>query len=414
MSVVSLRCWSVYCVVCLCCLFPGFLQAQEEPVSDADGYRRLGFGFAGNIGPRNIKLARDLLPAEADAVIDGFALRASNSAAPEPFSELVNTGIDFLDALQEGSAPEPDKGLRAAAEVLEALGFYLTAAYEVWNGVGYQPVDVRLNFDATALGHIREGMVVYLTDQPLGDLQSDAVFDKASELFANAFESAEDMREATLTQALAELDAAETPQTESGLRYRIVRAGDPERRPGPTSDTLLDYSTESLEGTVYDSSYARGTPARFFLNNLVAGFAEGAQLIGEGGEIELFVPPALAYGFNPPGFSQIQPNELLFFRIELYQVIVNPIEAIVIDAISHPDNWFDSPSFGWVQAEAWGDEGAAYHRDLGWFSSDRVVYQHPEGPFVYLWAQERFCRVYRSAAGAWWCFDLGTRTWQQL
>ncbi len=71
-------------------------------------------------------------------------------------------------------------------------------------------------------------------------------------------------------------------------------------------------------GTVFDSSYAKGAPVTFSLGEVVAGWREGLQLIGSGGMIELDVPPELGYGSR--GQGRIPPNARLHFLVELIDV----------------------------------------------------------------------------------------------
>ena len=106
--------------------------------------------------------------------------------------------------------------------------------------------------------------------------------------------------------------------TESGLRYRILRKSDG-RRPKATDRVKVDYSGWLDDGSVFDSSYERKEPASFSLSQVVPGWTEALQLTGEGGMIELEVPPELGYGERgqPP---IIPPNATLHFKIELLQI----------------------------------------------------------------------------------------------
>lgn len=107
--------------------------------------------------------------------------------------------------------------------------------------------------------------------------------------------------------------------TESGLRYRILRQSN-RTRPLPSDRVEVDYSGWLDDGTTFDSSYARAEPAEFSLGQVVKGWSEGMQLIGEGGMIELEVPPELGYGENgrPP---KIPGNATLHFKVELLKVL---------------------------------------------------------------------------------------------
>ena len=72
-------------------------------------------------------------------------------------------------------------------------------------------------------------------------------------------------------------------------------------------------------GKVFDSSYTRGRDISFPLNGVIKGWTEGMQLVGEGGMIELTIPPDLAYGSRGAG-DAVPPNATLHFLVELLKV----------------------------------------------------------------------------------------------
>ena len=106
--------------------------------------------------------------------------------------------------------------------------------------------------------------------------------------------------------------------TESGLQYLIVREGN-EVKPGAQDTVEVNYEGKNLEGKVFDSSYERNATAKFPLNGVIKGWTEGLQFIGEGGEIQLWIPADLAYGDRNVG-ADIGPNEALTFKVELISV----------------------------------------------------------------------------------------------
>jgi len=109
--------------------------------------------------------------------------------------------------------------------------------------------------------------------------------------------------------------------TASGLQYRILRAS-AGAKPTATSTVTVDYKGTLDNGTVFDNSYARSSSSTFGLNQVIAGWTEGLQLVGQGGKIELKIPPALGYGSAGQG-SSIPPNANLNFIVELIS-ITNP------------------------------------------------------------------------------------------
>ena len=114
----------------------------------------------------------------------------------------------------------------------------------------------------------------------------------------------------------ASADGVQT--TESGLQYKIVREG--EVKASSEKDTVeVNYEGTTLDGEVFDSSYERGESVTFPLNRVIPGWTEGMQLVGEGGEITLWIPANLAYGERAQG-DKIGPNEALKFKVEVIKV----------------------------------------------------------------------------------------------
>ncbi len=109
----------------------------------------------------------------------------------------------------------------------------------------------------------------------------------------------------------------EFTETSSGLKYRILRKSDG-KHPTAASRVTVHYKGWLDSNRVFDSSYPTGTPVSFGLNEVIAGWTEGVQLIGEGGMIELEIPPELGYGRE--GTPGIPPNSRLHFYIELKKV----------------------------------------------------------------------------------------------
>ena len=106
--------------------------------------------------------------------------------------------------------------------------------------------------------------------------------------------------------------------TESGLQYKIIREGEGVK-PGERDTVEVNYEGKNLNGKVFDSSYDRGVTAKFPLDGVIKGWTEGLQYIGEGGEIQLWIPANLAYGDRNMG-GDIGPNEALTFKVELISV----------------------------------------------------------------------------------------------
>lgn len=107
--------------------------------------------------------------------------------------------------------------------------------------------------------------------------------------------------------------------TKSGLQYEVLQEGTG-RSPKATDTVRCHYEGRLLDGTVFDSSYQRGEPADFGLNQVIAGWTEGVQLMKEGAKFRFTIPYMLAYGEGGAGAS-IPPYATLVFDVELIKVL---------------------------------------------------------------------------------------------
>lgn len=107
--------------------------------------------------------------------------------------------------------------------------------------------------------------------------------------------------------------------TESGLQYKVLKEGKG-KSPEKSDKVKVHYKGTKLDETVFDSSYKRGQPATFQVDQVIKGWTEGLQLMKEGGKYRLFIPADLAYGERGAG-QQIGPNEVLIFEVELLEVL---------------------------------------------------------------------------------------------
>ena len=105
----------------------------------------------------------------------------------------------------------------------------------------------------------------------------------------------------------------------SGLQYQVLREGNG-KQPKATDRVKCHYEGTLIDGTKFDSSYDRGEPATFGLNQVIAGWTEGVQLMQEGAKYRFFIPYNLAYGERGAG-SSIPPFAALVFDVELIEVV---------------------------------------------------------------------------------------------
>ena len=107
--------------------------------------------------------------------------------------------------------------------------------------------------------------------------------------------------------------------TASGLQYKVLTEGKG-KQPTAKDTVKCHYEGFLIDGTVFDSSVQRGEPATFALQQVIAGWTEGVQLMKEGAKYRFFIPYRLAYGEGGAG-AAIPPYATLIFDVELIQVM---------------------------------------------------------------------------------------------
>ena len=107
--------------------------------------------------------------------------------------------------------------------------------------------------------------------------------------------------------------------TPSGLQYQVLKEGNG-KKPTAKDSVKCHYEGFLIDGTVFDSSVQRGEPAVFGLQQVIAGWTEGLQLMQEGGKYRFFIPYRLAYGEGGAG-AMIPPFATLIFDVELIEVM---------------------------------------------------------------------------------------------
>ena len=140
-----------------------------------------------------------------------------------------------------------------------------------------------------------------------------------------AITDAENAKKAASAKAIAATYLAENAKKEgvmttaSGLQYKVLTEGTG-AMPTASDKVEVHYEGRLIDGTVFDSSYKRGSTATFGVTQVISGWTEALQLMKEGDKFQLTIPSKLAYGErgSPP---KIGPGETLIFDVELIKVI---------------------------------------------------------------------------------------------
>jgi FKBP-type peptidyl-prolyl cis-trans isomerase FkpA len=200
-------------------------------------------------------------------------------------------------------APKPD-----AVKVAQLLG-----GYAVGPSLAQIKDDISLDALFTAVGDVFGKRDLRITrDQAMAELQAFAQ--------AKAARAGEENRRAGAEFLAANKNQPGVVTTASGLQYQVLRAGSGEQ-PSAGSRVRVNYEGKLLSGEVFDSSYARGEPAEFGLNQVIAGWTEGVALMPVGAKYRFWIPSELAYGANGAPGGKIGPDSTLTFDVELLGVM---------------------------------------------------------------------------------------------
>lgn len=108
---------------------------------------------------------------------------------------------------------------------------------------------------------------------------------------------------------------ADATRTHTGLAYKVLQPGHGDRHPRPSSQVTVNYTGWTTDGKMFDSSLTRGEPATFGLDQVIAGWTEGVQMMTEGEKCRFWIPESLAYKGQPG-----MPAGMLVFDIELIRI----------------------------------------------------------------------------------------------
>ena len=197
-------------------------------------------------------------------------------------------------------------------------------SYALGLGIGQQlsqmgASDISADDFAQAIKDVLEGNELQVSHREAQTIVQDYFRKQQEKLQAERAEQGKAHKEAG-EKYLAETSKKEGIVTlPSGLQYQVLKEGNG-KKPSAKDTVMCHYEGTLIDGTVFDSSYQRGEPATFPLQQVIAGWTEGLQLMQEGAKYRFFIPYRLAYGEGGAGAS-IPPFAALIFDVELIQVV---------------------------------------------------------------------------------------------
>jgi len=197
-------------------------------------------------------------------------------------------------------------------------------SYALGIGIGYQLANMggsELNVDdfAQAVKDVLSGHELKVKSSEAQHIVQEFLSQQEAKISKQRQEAAGQHKEAGekyLAENAKKQDVVTLP---SGLQYQVIKEGNG-RKPTAKDSVKCHYEGFLIDGTVFDSSIQRGEPAVFGLQQVIAGWTEGLQLMQEGAKYRFFIPYRLAYGEGGAGAS-IPPFAALIFDVELIQVM---------------------------------------------------------------------------------------------
>lgn len=245
--------------------------------------------------------------------------QSETPAVPEQATEMTTTkeqvtqtpGAEMTMTLEQvNQLPEADKQAYALGE---NMGKYVQAQAEQYEkfGMAFDSDRVKQGFMAAI-----EGNALFSDEESTQLIQA---LQMAAQQKQQEMASAEgDANKATGLAYLEENKKREGVMvTDSGIQYEILTDAEGEK-PIATDTVRVHYLGTLIDGTEFDSSYSRGEPATFPLNQVIKGWTEGLQLMSVGAKYRFHIPSDLAYGARATG--KITAHSTLIFDVELLAI----------------------------------------------------------------------------------------------
>ncbi len=188
---------------------------------------------------------------------------------------------------------------------------------QIANDLKSQSIDVDPAIVSRGLQDSLSGKSLLISDQEAKDIIAAFSKERAGKMAEERKKVGEKNKQEGAAFLAANKKKEGVKTTPSGLQYKVIKEGTG-KTPKATDTVTVQYKGTLVNGTEFDSSYKRGQPATFPVSGVIRGWTEGLQLMKEGAQWQLFIPPELAYGEQ--GAGPIGPNATLIFEVELVSV----------------------------------------------------------------------------------------------
>jgi len=180
--------------------------------------------------------------------------------------------------------------------------------------------DIDVDVIAKAIKTSLAGQKLLLTDEQASQIAQDFAQKMQAKQIAKMMADARTNLAAGEAFFAKNAKVAGVQTTPSGLQYQVVTEGKGPK-PKPTDVVRVNYKGTLLDGKTFDSSYDRGEPATFPLDQVVPGWQEGIALMPVGSKYKFWIPAKLGYGDKGTPGGPIPPNATLVFEVELLDIV---------------------------------------------------------------------------------------------
>lgn len=222
-------------------------------------------------------------------------------------SQLLLGGLTALLALHMASAS-------AAKPSTEKEKFSYAIGFQVGQGFKRDNLDIDTKIMTQAIDDVLQGKEPQLSIAEMRGAMEAA----QKRLLADRAAKGEKAKTAGQAFLAANKKKKGVITRDSGVQYKVLKSGKG-KQPTAGSKITAHYKGTLIDGSEFDSSYKRGEPATFGVNQVIKGWQEVLPLMHEGDKWQVFIPSELAYGERGSG-ANIGPNETLVFEIELLKV----------------------------------------------------------------------------------------------